>query len=160
MAARPPMLQVILTASSLMLVACGADLRSQDRVQPPEMTAADVAGAVRGGAVLLDVRGGTERNRDGASRLPHIWVTFGSDHWRRSEPADVASFVHHLSQTAVLPGQRLVVLCSVGVRSAAAADTLMALGHDAVNIREGWLGGAAGIGLRDLEDMQSEEPDS
>ncbi len=119
----------------------------------PSMLSFDVDGEVAAGGLLIDVRGATERRRDGVSALPHRWLPLGPDAWRRPTAADDADFLNRLAADDPPRGRRLLVLCSVGVRSAAAVRTLRAAGRDARNIRDGWLGNADGPGLRLVEAM-------
>ena len=126
---------------------------------PPEpagtskIGAADVAVELREGAVLLDVRGPMERDRDGVPAFPFPWLPYGPDHWRGQPGPDASTAFLHAVATTIGPpaGQRVLVLCSIGVRSAAAARRLNAAGYDAENILDGWLGNSHGPGLRALE---------
>ncbi len=110
------------------------------------------------GAVLLDVRGAAERRRDGISESPHVWLTFGPDDWRPPTSEERSEFAARVAQSGALRGKRLLVLCSVGLRSSAASLALASLGYDAPSIRDGWLGNSAGAGLRDMEAFSEAPP--
>lgn len=111
---------------------------------------------VRSGAVLLDVRAPTERSRDGSSALPHVWQTFGPDRWRTPTDGERAEFLAAVAERSDLRARRMLVLCSVGLRSEAATRALSAAGYDAANVGDGWLGNGRGAGLRELEQMMGE----
>ena len=121
---------------------------------PPEPMAAsftlatDVPSELATGALLVDVRGPTERGQDGVPRLSHHWLAFGPDRWRRLNEAETQDFLGQISRIIGPPGPRLLVLCSVGIRSEAAARALVAAGYDADVIMDGWLGNDMGAGLR------------
>lgn len=108
------------------------------------------------GALLLDVRGITERRRDGVSTLPHHWHSFGPDRWGAPTEAERAEFLGAVAAHGDVHRRRLLVLCSVGVRSDAAARVLTEAGYHATNIRDGWLGNRWGAGLREHERMMEE----
>lgn len=135
-------------AVAILLSACAAPA-------PPEAQAAsfalatDVLGELTAGAVLVDVRGPTERAQDGVPGLRHHWVAFGPDRWRgRPSEAETQDFPRQISHVVGPPGARLLILCSVGIRSEAAARLLLAAGYDADGIMDGWLGNDMGAGLR------------
>jgi hydroxyacylglutathione hydrolase len=89
----------------------------------PEMTAAE-ANAARGSAFILDVRGAAEY------AVGHL------------EEACNVAYTRLLPHIAELPrGERIVVHCALGGRSAAATSMLRRMGFDAVNVAggfEGW----------------------
>ena len=111
--------------------------------------AADVVDELARGAVLVDVRGPTERRRDGVPRQAHLAIMFGQDDFSaRVSAAETSRFRAQIAESAGPPGRRLILLCSVGVRSAAAARSLVGLGYTVSNVMDGWLGNDAGPGLR------------
>lgn len=111
----------------------------------------DIEDELEQGAVLVDVRGVTERRRDGVSASPHVWLPFGPDDWRPPTSEEQAAFITRVAQDDALRGRRLLALCSVGVRSAAASHALISQGYDVQNVNDGWLGTNSGPGLRETE---------
>jgi rhodanese-related sulfurtransferase len=122
---------------------------------PPALSitlASDVGEEVAAGAILVDVRGPTERRRDGVPRQRHHFVTFGQDNFRTAvTPAELQLFLSQMRERAGPPGRPIILLCSVGVRSAEAARGLGLAGYSVSNVMDGWLGNDAGPGLRALE---------
>jgi hydroxyacylglutathione hydrolase len=89
----------------------------------PEMTAAE-ANAARGSSFILDVRGAAEYE------VEHLEEAFN------------VAYTRLLPHMAKLPrGERIMVHCALGGRSAAATSMLRRMGFDAVNVAggfEGW----------------------
>lgn len=103
-------------------------------------------------APLIDVRGPTERGRDGISATPHHWITYGQD--RGGAPVtelDGQNFLRQIRATIGAPPAAVVVFCSTGVRSARAAAALELAGYAATSVCDGWLGNHTGAGLRAAE---------
>lgn len=140
------------TARRAWLIALTAASCSSLPAPPPAdsiLLASDVEEELHAGAVLIDVRGPTERARDGVPRTAHQWLPFGPDNWAGQPPPEtVQSFQQSVASLRSGRPQRFILLCSVGVRSSAAARALRAAGHDADSIMDGWLGNDAGPGLR------------
>ena len=87
-----------------------------DRVEP-----AVAARAVAGGAVLVDIRAGHQRARDGlvpgarvVERNVREWRCDPASEWREPEVSD--------------PGRRVILMCDGGFQSSLAAATLQDLG--------------------------------
>lgn len=103
---------------------------------------------------MVDVRGPTERRNDGIPKQQHHWIPFGTDRWRGgASQEEQESFLRQVSNIfgPATEAPRLMIICSVGVRSEAAARVLAAAGYDANNLQDGWLGNDMGEGLRALE---------
>lgn len=88
----------------------------------PEIAAADAVALIDTGAVLLDVREQDEwlaGHAPGAVHVPLGALKAGSD---------------ALPEGFAIAGERVVVVCRVGGRSAIATAALVAWGHDALNL--------------------------
>jgi hydroxyacylglutathione hydrolase len=109
---------IAVVAPDSMTAAAGVKLETT-----PEMTAAE-ANAARGSSFILDVRGAAEY------AVGHL------------EEACNVAYTRLLPHIAELPrGERIVVHCALGGRSAAATAMLRRMGFDAVNVAggfEGW----------------------
>jgi rhodanese-related sulfurtransferase len=92
----------------------------------PEVSAAEGAALVEGGALLLDVRNDNEWNAGHAPQATYITL--------RELPQRVAE---------VPKDRRIVAVCRVGSRSARATEFLVGQGLDAVNLAGGMRAWAA-----------------
>lgn len=139
----------------LLLAACvGAGTSSEPGAA--FLLAVDVPQEAAAGAALVDVRGPTERRRDGLPKHQHHWIPFGADRWMGGASEQRESFLREVL-TILGPASeapRLIIICSVGVRSEAAARILAAAGYDASNLQDGWIGNDMGPGLRSVEQDQ------
>jgi rhodanese-related sulfurtransferase len=121
--------------------ATAADLVAAAQARVRALTPRETADAVAAGAVLLDVREREELELEGtiagAVHVPRGVLEF---------VADPASPLHDLR---LAPRRPVVIYCSVGGRSALAADTLRQLGYGDVAHLDGGLGAwvAAGFAL-------------
>ena len=88
----------------------------------PSVDGATARDVVRGGAVLLDVREGSEWNAGHAPQAVHLPLG------RINE-----------ASTKVKGGRRVVVVCRSGNRSKSATKALIAMGFDAVNLSGGMI---------------------
>jgi rhodanese-related sulfurtransferase len=149
--AAPRIIRCSLAALCFWVSACSA-LPEREAPLSSMTLASDVTQELAQGAILVDVRGPTERAREGVPKQAHHVVVFGPDHWRGPPgEAETALFLTRVSEAVGPPGPRLILLCSVGVRSAAASTALTAAGYEAENIMDGWRGNDMGLGLRALE---------
>jgi rhodanese-related sulfurtransferase len=113
--------------------------------------AEDLAEGQFANSKLIDVRGETERRRDGIPGIEHTWVPFGPDRWRgMPDAASQADFLRRITEHLAIDNRPLVLICSIGVRSAAAVRLLADHGVGAESIEDGWLGNDFGPGLRRL----------
>jgi rhodanese-related sulfurtransferase len=81
--------------------------------------------------------------------LLHNWVVYGMDRWRGvPSQAESSAFLLEIAHRIGPPGARLLVLCSVGVRSEVATRVLRGANYRADNVMDGWLGNDMGPGLR------------
>ena len=111
------------------------------RVDPAE--ARDAVGA---GAVLVDIRAESQRERDGV--VPgSVFIARNVLEWR-CDPAG-----SHRDERVADPGRRLIVMCDAGFQSSLAAATLQELGHaDATDLDGGFQAWrAAGLPVEPLD---------
>jgi rhodanese-related sulfurtransferase len=110
------------SAVDRLLVAARAELR---RVEPAELAAEQDAGAL-----LVDLRPESDRNREGA--LPGAVVVERIHLEWRLDPTSG----HALPEAE--PGRRVVLVCNEGYASSLAAATLRQLGVDATDLAGGY----------------------
>jgi rhodanese-related sulfurtransferase len=143
----------LVTAFPFLLTACAGTGTSSEK-GAAFLLSVDVPREAAEGAVLVDVRGPTERRNDGIPKRQHHWIPFGADRWRGGASLEEEeNFLRRASDKLgpVTEAPRLIIICSVGVRSEAAARVLAAAGYDANNLQDGWIGNDMGAGLRALE---------
>jgi rhodanese-related sulfurtransferase len=96
-----------------------------ERLDPPAAQA-----ALTEGAVLVDIRSESQRERDGVVP-PALFIARNVLEWR----CDPASAWH---DERIPPGARLIVMCNEGYQSSLAAATLRDLGVDATDLVGGF----------------------
>ena len=134
------------------LAGCGTPAQPPADQPVAIIHAAAVLQPARAETPLIDVRGPTERGRDGISATPHRWITYGQDSGRAPvTDADRQSFLRQVREAVGPPPGDVLVFCSTGVRSARAAVTLVHAGYAATSVCDGWLGNHTGPGLRAAE---------
>ena len=131
-----------LAVVAMSLVACATggndtDIGSLEALQMHE----------RNEALVIDVRPAKERHV-GMPRRPVVHLPFGSE--RSINEATVEAELEFVQRVrANLVGSRLVLLvCQIGVRSAAAARLLRRHGIDARSVRDGYMGNESGPGWK------------
>jgi rhodanese-related sulfurtransferase len=86
--------------------------------------------AVAAGAVLVDIRAESQRERDG--EVPGaVFIPRNVLEWRCDPRSD------HRDERVSDPGRPLIVMCNEGYQSSLAAATLRGLGHDRATDLEG-----------------------
>ena len=143
----------LITLFPFVLTACTGTGPSSEK-SATFLLSVDVPREAAEGAIMVDVRGPTERRRDGIPKHQHHWIPFGADRWLGGASLEEQeNFLRRASDTLgpATEAPRLIIICSVGVRSEAAARVLAAAGYDANNLQDGWIGNDMGEGLRALE---------
>jgi rhodanese-related sulfurtransferase len=116
-----------------------ADLVAAARARVRALTPAGTAAAVAAGALLLDVREREELELEG--------VIAGALHVPRGVLEFVADPTSPLHDLRLAPERAVVIYCSIGGRSALAAETLRLLGFPDVAHLDGGLGAWAAAGF-------------
>ena len=99
------------------------DLLAQARERLERVDPAQAADAVREGAVLVDIRAESQRERDGV--VPgSVFIARNVLEWR-CDPAG-----SHRDERVSDPARPLIIMCDAGFQSSLAAATLHELGHD------------------------------
>jgi rhodanese-related sulfurtransferase len=98
------------------------DLLAQARERLTRVDAAAARAAMDAGAVLVDIRAESQRERDGV--VPgSVFIARNVLEWR-CDPAG-----SHRDERVSDPGHQLIVMCNEGYQSSLAAATLQDLGH-------------------------------
>jgi rhodanese-related sulfurtransferase len=98
------------------------DLLAQARERLERVDPAQAADAVRGGAVLVDIRAESQRERDGV--VPgSVFIARNVLEWR-CDPAG-----SDRDERVADPDRPLIIMCNEGYQSSLAAATLHELGH-------------------------------
>jgi rhodanese-related sulfurtransferase len=97
------------------------DLLERARARLRRLEPAEAAGALAGGAVLVDIRSDSDRERDGvvpgAVRIPRNVLEWRCDPASQSRDPAVSD-----------PARRVILMCDEGYQSSLAAATLQELG--------------------------------
>ena len=122
------------------------DLLAQARERLERVDPAQAADAMGGGAVLVDIRAESQRERDGV--VPgSVFIARNVLEWR-CDPAG-----SHRDERVADPARRLSVMCDAGYQSSLAAAILHDLGHGRATDLDGgfqaWR--AAGLPVEPLE---------
>jgi rhodanese-related sulfurtransferase len=108
------------------------DLLGEARAQLVWLSPTEAARAeLEGGAILVDIRGDHQRERDGLIPGAHV-VARNVLEWRL-DPACA-----HRDERLTLPGVRVILLCNEGYQSSLAAAVLRSLGVDATDVDGGF----------------------
>ena len=122
------------------------DLLARARARLARVDPAQASVAMRDGAVLVDIRAESQRQRDGV--VPgSVFVARNVLEWRCDPRGS------HRDARVADPERRLIVMCDAGYQSSLAAATLHELGHDRATDLDGgfqaWR--AAGLPVEPLE---------
>jgi rhodanese-related sulfurtransferase len=99
------------------------DLLAHARARLARMDPAQARAAMRDGAVLVDIRAESQRERDGV--VPgSVFVARNVLEWR-CDPRGADR-----DPRVADPGRRVILMCDEGFQSSLAAATLQELGHD------------------------------
>jgi rhodanese-related sulfurtransferase len=99
------------------------ELLAQARARLARLDPAQARDAMRGGAVLVDIRAESQRKRDGV--VPgSVFVARNVLEWRCDPRGS------HRDARVADPGRSVIVMCDEGFQSSLAAATLQELGHE------------------------------
>ena len=122
------------------------DLLARARTRLERVDPAAARAAIDAGAVLVDIRAESQRERDGV--VPgSVFVARNVLEWRCDPDGS------HRDERVADPGRPLIVMCNEGYQSSLAAATLQELGHaDATDLDGGFQAWrAAGLPVAPLE---------
>jgi rhodanese-related sulfurtransferase len=122
------------------------DLLARARTRLERVDPAAARTAIDAGAVLVDIRAESQRERDGV--VPgSVFVARNVLEWRCDPDGS------HRDERVADPGRPLIVMCNEGYQSSLAAATLQDLGHaDATDVDGGFQAWrAAGLPVAPLE---------